>query len=70
MKKMVLNFGGERLSRFEMKNVVGGNTVIADCPGGLFVMCSGGSTCTATDNEGCKCQNGSTVVDKASCPIA
>lgn len=76
MRKMIENFGGNVLSRNQMKNLIGAASATANCGGGITVTCSGGSLCAASDpipsigeKGGCACvgvPGGDIVKD---CPI-
>ena len=67
MKKILMKFADEVLSKNEMKFIIGGASVTANCGGGVTVTCSGHTNCEATDNVGCICwdANGSSKFD---CP--
>lgn len=54
-----------KLTRNELKLIFGGATATANCGEGIVVSCSGTYSCTATDNRGCSCDDGS---DEKKCP--
>ncbi len=73
MKKTILNFRNDIMTRIDLKKVIGGYMAEskADCLDGFSITCSGGTGCSSTDesstSEGsCSCTDGqgNTVISK------